>query len=92
LPDTPTFAEAGFANYNVINYTGLWAPKGTPVAVLQRLQKEIGVAMQSPDIKEFAEGIGAVPKVVLGDAFAKMLKENTQMWGRVASTAKIEKQ
>lgn len=92
LPDTPTFAEAGVANYNVINYTGLWAPKGTPVAILQRLQKEIGVAMQSPDIKEFAEGIGSVPKVVMGDAFAKMLKDNTQMWGRVASTAKVDKQ
>ena len=92
LPDTPTFAEAGVANYNVINYTGLWAPKGTPVEILQRLQKEIGVAMQSPDIKEFAEGIGSVPKVVMGDAFAKMLKDNTQMWGRVASSAKVDKQ
>jgi tripartite-type tricarboxylate transporter receptor subunit TctC len=45
LPELPTFAEAGVKNFGVINFTGLWAPKGTPQAVIDRLQKEIATAM-----------------------------------------------
>jgi tripartite-type tricarboxylate transporter receptor subunit TctC len=91
-PDTPTFEEAGIRGYGVINFTGLWAPKGTPAPVLQRLQKEIGIAMASADIQKFADDLGAVPKVVDGAAFGKMLADNTQLWSKVAASAKIEKQ
>ncbi|MDB5894263.1 MAG: transporter substrate-binding protein [Rhodoferax sp.] len=91
-PETPTFDEAGIKGYGVINFTGLWAPKGTPAAAMQRLQKEIGVAMASVDIQRFADDLGAVPKVVDGTAFAKMLGENTQLWRKVAASAQIEKQ
>ena len=92
VPDTPTFEEAGIRGYGVINFTGLWTPKGTPPAAMQRLQKEIGLAMASADIQKFADDLGAVPKVVDGTAFARMLAENTQLWRKVASTAQIEKQ
>ncbi|APW40888.1 ABC transporter substrate-binding protein [Rhodoferax koreense] len=91
-PDTPTFEEAGIHGYGVINFTGLWAPKGTPAATLQRLQKEIAVAMASADIQKFADDLGAVPKVVDGTAFARMLADNTQLWSKVAASAQIEKQ
>jgi tripartite-type tricarboxylate transporter receptor subunit TctC len=91
-PDTPTFEEAGIRGYGVINFTGLWAPKGTPAPVLQRLQKEIGIAMASADIQKFADDLGAVPKVVDGAAFGKMLADNTQLWSKVAASAQIEKQ
>ena len=37
LPEVPTFAQAGVPGYKVVNFTGLWAPKGTPDAVLERL-------------------------------------------------------
>ncbi|GAA4330173.1 tripartite tricarboxylate transporter substrate binding protein [Variovorax defluvii] len=92
LPGVPTFAEAGVKDYGVINFTGLWAPKGTPSPVMQRLQKEIAAAMASPDVQKFSADLGAVPSVVSGDAFAKMLRDNTQLWSRVASAAKVEKQ
>jgi tripartite-type tricarboxylate transporter receptor subunit TctC len=91
-PDTPTFEEAGIRGYGVINFTGLWAPKGTPAPVLQRLQKEIGIAMASAEIQKFADDLGAVPKVVDGAAFGKMLADNTQLWSKVAASAQIEKQ
>ena len=37
LPDVPTFAEAGLKHFGLINFTGLWAPKSTPQAVIDRL-------------------------------------------------------
>ncbi len=92
LPDVPTFAEAGVAWNGVVNWTGLWAPKGTPAAVLNRLQKEIATAMATPDMKAFAEGMGADPRQVNAEAFARVLKESSEAWGKVAANAAFERQ
>jgi tripartite-type tricarboxylate transporter receptor subunit TctC len=92
LPDVPTFAEAGVPWNGVVNWTGLWAPKGTPAAVLNRLQKEIATAMATPDMKAFAEGMGADPRQVNAEAFARVLKDSSEAWGRVAANAAFERQ
>lgn len=92
LPDVPTFAEAGLQNFGLINFTGLWAPKGTPQAVIDRLQKEIATAMASPDMKAFAEGIASEPGYWDAAAFAKDLRERTAYWGKVAANTAFERQ
>ena len=92
LPEVPTFAEAGVPWGGVVNWTGLWAPKGTPAAVLTRLQKEVATAMASPDMKAFAEGMGADPRQLQADAFARMLKDSTEAWGKVAANTAFERQ
>ena len=92
LPEVPTFAEAGVPWGGVVNWTGLWAPKGTPEAVLQRLQKEIATAMATPDMKAFAEGMGADPRQINAEAFARMLKDSTEAWGKVAKNTAFERQ
>lgn len=92
LPEVPTFREAGVPWNGVLNWTGLWAPKGTPAAVTARLQKEIAAAMGTPDMKAFAEGMGAEPRQVGADAFGKMLHESTEAWGKVASHTGFERQ
>lgn len=92
LPEVPTFAEAGVPWTGVVNWTGLWAPKGTPAAVLSRLQKEIATAMATPDMKAFAEGMGADPRQLQADAFARMLKDSTEAWGKVAANTAFERQ
>ena len=92
LPEVPTFAEAGVPWSGVVNWTGLWAPKGTPPAVLARLQKEIATAMATPDMKAFAEGMGAEPRQAGAEAFARMLRESTDAWGKVAANTAFERQ
>ena len=92
LPEVPTFAEAGVPWAGVVNWTGLWAPKGTPAAVVQRLQKEIANAMATPDMKAFAEGMGADPRQINVEAFARMLKDSTEAWGKVAKNTAFERQ
>jgi tripartite-type tricarboxylate transporter receptor subunit TctC len=92
LPDVPTFREAGVAWDGVLNWTGLWAPKGTPPAVLARLQKEIATAMATPDMKAFADGMGAEPRHVGADAFGKLLKDSTESWGRITANTAFERQ
>ena len=67
-------------------------PRARRPAVTQRLQKEIAAAMASPDVQQFSADLGSVPTVVVGDPLTKMLKDNTQLWGKVAAGAKVEKQ
>ncbi len=92
LPDVPTFGEAGLKNFGLINFTGLWAPKGTPQAVIDRLQKEIAVAMASADMKNFSENIASEPGYWDAATFAKDLAERTAYWGKVAANTAFERQ
>ncbi len=92
LPDVPTFSEAGLKNFGLINFTGLWAPKGTPQPVIDRLQKEIATAMASADMKAFAEGIASEPGVWDAATFARDLHERTAYWGKVAANTAFERQ
>jgi tripartite-type tricarboxylate transporter receptor subunit TctC len=92
LPEVPTFAEAGVKNFGLINFTGLWAPKGTPQAVIDRLQKEIAIAMATPDMKAFSESIASEPGYWDAAAFSKDLGERTAYWGKVAANTAFEKQ
>jgi tripartite-type tricarboxylate transporter receptor subunit TctC len=92
LPEVPTFREAGVPWNGVLNWTGLWAPKGTPPEVLARLQREIAAAIATPDMKAFAEGMGAEARQVGGDAFGRMLRDSTEAWGKVVANTAFERQ
>ncbi|WP_137927081.1 tripartite tricarboxylate transporter substrate binding protein [Cupriavidus sp. 2SB] len=92
LPGVPTFAEAGVRGFGVTNFTGLWAPKGTPPDVLARLQKEVSAAMATPDMRTYAQGIGADAGYWDTNAFRKEMGERTAFWGKVASGTGFEKQ
>jgi len=92
LAQVPTFAEAGLKGYGVVNFTGLWAPKGTPAEVTARLQKEIATAMASADMKAYAESIGAEPGRWDAATFARNLGERTAYWGKVAANTAFDKQ
>lgn len=91
LPDVPTFRETGVSWSGVVNWTGMWAPQGTPAEVLQRLHKEIEKAMASEEMKNFAQSMGAEARQVTGQAFATILKDSTDNWGKVVANTAFEK-
>ena len=92
LPDVPTFAEAGLKDWGILNFNGLWAPKGTPPEVIAKLQAEIAKAVANPDVVSFFEGQGALPGGSKSDEFGKLVQSTTKNWAPVAAKAKIEKQ
>jgi tripartite-type tricarboxylate transporter receptor subunit TctC len=51
LPDVPSMAESGFANFDVLNYFGLMAPKATPAAAIERLNAALSKVLQLPDVR-----------------------------------------
>ena len=92
LPDVPTFAEAGLKDWGIMNFNGLWAPKGTPPEVIAKLQAEMAKAAAAPDVKAFFEGQGATPGGSKSAEFAQLVQATTRSWAPVAEKAKIEKQ
>ena len=92
LPDVPTFAEAGLKDFGILNFNGLWAPKGTPPQVIAKLQAEIAKAVAAPDVKAFFETQGGLPGGTRSDDFGKLVQTTTRNWGPVAARANIEKQ
>src|SRR2546422_111736 len=59
FPEVPTAEEAGVPGYVVITWYGVFAPAGTPGAIVNRLHREMVKAMQTPDVRSKLDGIGA---------------------------------
>jgi tripartite-type tricarboxylate transporter receptor subunit TctC len=60
LKDVPTMQELGNKGFNVTIFHGLYAPKGTPAAVVKKLNEALKVALKDPDFVKRQEGLGAV--------------------------------
>jgi tripartite-type tricarboxylate transporter receptor subunit TctC len=87
----PTAKELGM-NYQVSTWYGLWAPKDTPPAVIQKLQAELKTAFASEQIKTAWNNIGAETPNLYGEAFGKFVNGEIKRWGEVvkASGAKLD--
>lgn len=90
LPETPTFAQAGVKDFGVVNWTGIWVPKGTPEDVLARLQKEISTAMTAADVQSFARELGIEARAADAREFSRILADTNAMWGNVAANINFQ--
>jgi tripartite-type tricarboxylate transporter receptor subunit TctC len=90
LPDIPTAAEAGLANFEVGVWHGLYAPKGTPKAVIERLNKALKVALKDATlIKRFAD-LGTEPvadNLATPEALRIHLKDQIALWQPIIKKA-----
>lgn len=88
-PDIPTVAESGLRGYQAETYTGLFAPAGTPQAIIDRLYAATKEALADPDvIKKFAN-VGAEAKSMSPDAFTHYLSQEKDRWDKVIKVAHI---
>ena len=92
LPDVPTFIEAGLQGFSVVNWSGLAAPKGTPDAIVARLQEAVVRALATPDMKAFITDLGSEPGGISPAAFSALLAEEAARWRDVAAAGGIERQ
>jgi tripartite-type tricarboxylate transporter receptor subunit TctC len=75
LPDTPTSAEAGLPQYKINGWFALLAPKGTPRAIQERLNKEVAAALNDPKVKQAFEKAGAQTMALPLDQAKKFHKD-----------------
>jgi len=88
LPDVPTVAET-VPGFEFFSWYGLWAPAGTPAAVINRLNKEVNIALKTEALTRYAEqGLVMEPQTV--DAFARFQKAETDKYQKIVTTADIK--
>lgn len=91
-PEIPTLAEAGVPGYALSSWYGLWAPKGTPDAIVQLLQKNIAQVFAEPDVQEKVSVLGGQADVICGADFAKFIDAQMEKWVKLAQDANIPKE
>lgn len=90
LPDVPTAEEAGVTGYNVSTWYGVWAIKGTPPDIIERMRTEILKALQSDSIKAtWARNGSDIPNIT-GPDFAKFIRSEIERWGSVVKAADVK--
>lgn len=89
LPDVPTMAEAGVPGYEVYEWNAIFAPAGTPPAVIAKLADAIDKAVQSPEFRERVASLGG-ELTGYGPAEAdRFVREQMLLWGKVVKEGKI---
>jgi tripartite-type tricarboxylate transporter receptor subunit TctC len=90
--EVPTIAEQGYANYDLSLWFGVWAPAGTPAAIIQKINADITKAMQDPEVKNaFTKG-GVRAKPMLPEEFSAFVRDEMAKFQKIAKDAKIEPQ
>ena len=90
LPDVPTVHEAGVPNYEATIWLGLMAPKGTPRAVVERLNEAVSKIAGQPEVRAAWGRQGATPMVMTPAEFDKYLQDDIAKWSRVIKSANIK--
>ncbi|MGQ0654494.1 MAG: Bug family tripartite tricarboxylate transporter substrate binding protein [Betaproteobacteria bacterium] len=89
-PDMPTVAEAGLPGFDVVAWFGLFAPAGTPRAVVERLSSETRSALAAGETRKRLIDLGAEPLGATPEEFAAYVAAEFQRWGRLAREAGIK--
>jgi tripartite-type tricarboxylate transporter receptor subunit TctC len=92
-PDLPTVAEAGVPGYEAVIWLGVLAPKGTPPAVVARLNAEITKVVSRPEVRADWAKQGAVGMTMPADEFARYVADDIVKWEKVVkvSGAKVDR-
>ncbi len=90
IPDVPTLAESGVADFDVSSWYGILAPAKTPQPIVDRLQKEIAAVLALPEIRERYTKGGFEPVGNTSAEFGKQIQADYTRWGKVVKDADIK--
>jgi tripartite-type tricarboxylate transporter receptor subunit TctC len=90
LPELPTVAESGLAGFESGSWQGLFAPAGTPAAIVKLLHGEMVAVLRMPEVaaqllKDGSEPVGSTPQ-----AFAKQVAAELARWAKVAKQSGMQ--
>jgi tripartite-type tricarboxylate transporter receptor subunit TctC len=89
-PDIPTLNEAGLPGFNITAWIGAVAPKGTPRAVVEKLNAEIGRTLKEPEFAAKISTIGIDPLGSTPDEFAVFLRKEIPRWKQIVTDAGVK--
>jgi tripartite-type tricarboxylate transporter receptor subunit TctC len=83
LPDVPTMAESGLPGFDVSTWFGVFAPAGTPAAVVARLNESLTAALRTPEMRERLARMGAEPAPMSSEQFAQLVRSELAKYQKV---------
>lgn len=89
IPDVPTLSET-LGDFDLGFLSGLWAPAGTPRAIIERLHAEVMRAMEQPKVKEILTTNAAIPGRMNPQEFTDYLARETRGWGDIVRTSGVK--
>lgn len=89
FPDVPTLAESGFPGFDVSEWVGLFAPAGTPAAIVDRLHAELAKVLAEEPIRARLDQLGAVPVGSAPRDFARFVREGREAMAVLVREANI---
>ena len=90
LPESPTMIEAGIADFEVVLWTSVFAPAGTPRPVVEKLQQQLAAILRLPDVAERMAALGIEPVGNTPAQLAAILRADIDKWTAVAKSANIK--
>ena len=90
MPQIPTTTEAGLPGFKLEAWVGLFAPAGTPPAVIAKLTADVKRAMEMPEVKTRADAAGIEIRYQGPDALAQLVKSDLAYWGKTIKAAGIK--
>jgi len=87
LSNVPTMNEAGVPGYEAVIWLGLMAPKGTPPAIVARLNEEVGKFVSEPQTVQAWAKQGTTPMKMTPTAFSKFMQDDITKWARVVKVS-----
>jgi len=92
VPDIPSIAELGYPTFEIGLWFGVWAPVGTPAAIIKKINQDINQAMQNPEVKTAYESKGIKATPMSPEEFGKFVREEMAKYQKIAKDANIEPQ
>ena len=89
-PNIPTMQEAGVANYELVNWFGIFTPVGVPDSIINKLAEVFNQITASNSAKTFYENVGGEPFSGSPESLKKLIESDTKNWGQLVKAAGIE--
>jgi tripartite-type tricarboxylate transporter receptor subunit TctC len=90
FPDVPTVAEAkGPANFELQTWVSLFAPHGTPKAIVNKINADVAKVLAEPEVKERLTTVGFESLIQTPDELQKMMSNDSTMWKGVVKEMNI---
>ena len=90
VPEMPTAAEAGLPEVLLTTWTGFYAPKGTPVEIVNRINADLYTVSAMPEVVERLAALGGTPKLMPPAEFAAFASAEKDRWGQIIRRANIK--
>lgn len=90
MPTVPSLAEAGVPNFEMQSWQGVFAPAGTPKAVVERLSREISAIVAMPEVQIKLRNMGVEPDGRTSERFSEFQRAEIEKWGKVIKDAGIQ--